>query len=114
MLFVVAIAIIGRAGFGCFGMVLPNEKKRVCVTYCPVSATEMDYKISFKVITGSLCCRTFNIPCVGQGKNPPITFSHSQVDMVSIPCDATCKESIELTNNSNVPKTGPKMGPMKR
>jgi len=98
-------AVLDGGGFGCFGMVLPGESKRVCVTYCPESATEMDYKISFKVITGSLCCRTFSIPCVGQGKNPPITFSHSQVDMVSIPCDATCKESIELTNNSNVPYT---------
>jgi hypothetical protein len=98
-------AVLDGGGFGAFGMVLPGEKKRVCVTYCPESATEMDYTMTFKVITGSLCCRTFSIPCTGQGKQPPIVISHTQIDMSSIPCDATCKDSIELTNKSNIPYT---------
>jgi len=96
-------AVLDGGGFGAFGMVLPHEKKRVCVTYCPESATEMDYKITFKVITGSLCGRTFSIPCTGQGRQPPIALSHNQIKMASIPCDATCKDSIEVTNRSNIP-----------
>merc|ERR1719482_1186447 len=78
-------AVLDGGGLGSFGMVLPHEKKRLCVTYCPESATEMDYKMTFKVITGSLCGRSFTIPCTGQGKQGPIAFSHCQIDMASIP-----------------------------
>mmetsp|Transcript_40551 Transcript_40551/g.71324 ORF Transcript_40551/g.71324 Transcript_40551/m.71324 type:complete len:1627 (-) Transcript_40551:67-4947(-) len=98
-------AVLDGGGHGVIGTVLPQEKKRVSVTYCPDSATEMDYKITFKAITGSLCSRTFTIPCKGQGRKPIISFSSSQIDLASIPCDATSKESFELTNRSNAPYT---------
>merc|ERR1719453_1584891 len=98
-------AVLEGGGYGAFGMVLPNEKKRVCVTYSPESATEMDYKISFKVITGNLCGRSFSIPCTGQGRQPPIVFSSTQLELASIPANAACKGSIELTNKSQIPYT---------
>jgi len=95
-------AVFEGGGHGEVGMLLPLEKKRVCVIYAPESATEMDYRITFKTITGTLCVRDFSIPCRGQGRTPPLILSHTQIDMASIPCGATSKESIELTNPSNV------------
>ncbi|CAE8696943.1 unnamed protein product, partial [Polarella glacialis] len=66
------------------------------------AATEMDYNIVFKVITGDLCVRDFSIGCLGQGVSRIISFSETQVDMASIPCGAMSKESVVITNNSKV------------
>jgi hypothetical protein len=96
-------AVLDGGGYGPQGIVLPNEKRRVVVTYCPDSATEMDFKLCFKAICGKLCARTFNIHCKGQGRQPPVFFSSSQLQLASIPADATCKDSIEITNKSGVP-----------
>jgi|Transcript_116949 hypothetical protein len=95
-------AVLDDGGYGALGLLLPKEERRVCISYCPESATEMDYAMTFKVITGKLCTRTFSIPCKGQGRQPPITFSTTELQLASIPCDSTCKDSIEITNKSGV------------
>merc|ERR1719265_2458225 len=98
-------AVADGGGYGAFGILLPNESFRINVIYSPESATEMDYSITFKVLTGKLCVRDFAVPCRGQGKSPILSFSHTQMAMSAIPCDATCKESIEVTNISSTPYT---------
>merc|ERR1719265_1593434 len=98
-------AVADGGGYGAFGILLPQESYRINVIYSPESATEMDYSITFKVLTGKLCVRDFAVPCRGQGKSPILSFSHTQMAMSAIPCDATCKESIEVTNISSTPYT---------
>lgn len=98
-------AVADGGGYGAFGILLPNESFRINVIYSPESATEMDYSIVFKVLTAKLCVRDFNVPCKGQGKSPILSFSHTQMSMAAIPCDATAKESIEIVNISNQPYT---------
>ena len=87
------------------GNLLPKERRHLCVAYTPDAATEMDYKIQFKVITGSLCVRDFVIPCLGQGVSPILNLSHRQVEMASIPVDTVSRDSIVITNTSKVPQT---------
>mmetsp|Transcript_22689 Transcript_22689/g.41078 ORF Transcript_22689/g.41078 Transcript_22689/m.41078 type:complete len:1656 (+) Transcript_22689:42-5009(+) len=99
------IAVVDGGGDGTFGTLLPGERRQLSVTYSPEAATEMDYKIQFKVITGSLCVRDFLVECKGQGVSPTLSFSETQVDMASIPCDASSKESVVMTNNSKVAQT---------
>eukprot|EP00746_Dinoflagellata_sp_MGD_P166659 gnl/MRDRNA2_/MRDRNA2_96709_c0_seq1.p1 gnl/MRDRNA2_/MRDRNA2_96709_c0~~gnl/MRDRNA2_/MRDRNA2_96709_c0_seq1.p1 ORF type:complete len:1652 (-),score=423.00 gnl/MRDRNA2_/MRDRNA2_96709_c0_seq1:82-5037(-) len=98
-------AVADGGGYGAFGILLPNESFRINVIYSPESATEMDYSITFKVLTAKLCVRDFLVPCKGQGKSPILSFSHTQMSMAAIPCDATAKESIEVVNISSTPYT---------
>lgn len=88
-----------------FGTLLPKERREVYVTYTPDSVMQMDHAISMKVITGGLCVREFSIPCVGQGCSPILKFSSPQIDLASIPCDTSCKESVVITNASKVAYT---------
>eukprot|EP00931_Biecheleriopsis_adriatica_P086941 TRINITY_DN61489_c0_g1_i1.p1 TRINITY_DN61489_c0_g1~~TRINITY_DN61489_c0_g1_i1.p1 ORF type:complete len:1665 (-),score=434.14 TRINITY_DN61489_c0_g1_i1:72-4871(-) len=99
------IAVIEGGGDGTFGILLPGERRQLSVVYSPEAATEMDYKIMFKVITGSLCVRDFNLQCKGQGVGQILSFSETQLDLASIPCDAASKESIVMTNTSKVAQT---------
>lgn len=87
-----------------FSTLLPNEKREICVTYTPDAATELKYGISTKTICGSLCVRDYTLKCKGQGVNPILQLSHSQVDMTAIPVDASTKESVVLTNVSKTPQ----------
>jgi len=96
-------AVLDGGGDGTLGTLLPQERRQLCVTYAPEAAMEMDYKISFKVISGSLCVGDFAIECKGQGVAPTMALSHTRVDMASIPCDAISKESVVITNVSKVP-----------
>lgn len=96
-------AVLDGGGDGALGTLLPKERRQLCITYAPEAATEMDYKISFKAITGSLCVCDFSIVCKGQGVAPILSLSHTQINMASIPCDAISKESVVITNVSKVP-----------
>ncbi|CAE8635922.1 unnamed protein product, partial [Polarella glacialis] len=97
-----SVAVLDGGGDGTLGSLLPGERRQLSVTYSPEAATEMDYNIVFKVITGDLCVRDFSIGCLGQGVSRIISFSETQVDMASIPCGAMSKESVVITNNSKV------------
>lgn len=99
------IAVVDGGGDGTFGVLLPGERRQLCVTYSPEAATEMNYKIQFKVITGSLCVRDFVVECKGQGIAETLSFSETQIDMASIPCDAMSKDSVVMTNKSKIPQT---------
>lgn len=101
----VGTAVLDGGGSGVVGTLMPFEKKRVCVTYTPESATEMDYSMVLKVITGSLCVRNFTIPCRGQGRTPVLSLTQTQINIASIPCHATAKESIEVFNKGSLPYT---------
>lgn len=96
------IAVLDGGGDGSLGVILPGEQRQLIVTYSPEAATELDYKIAFKSITGELCVNDFEVACKGQGAAAALRFSNAQVSMASIPCDATSKESVVVTNTSKV------------
>lgn len=87
------------------GNLLPGEKKVVCVTYSPDSATEMNYTMELKAITGELCVRNFKLECKGQGVTPILSLSESHIEMASIPCGSSTTQSIVVTNVAKMPIT---------
>lgn len=91
-------------GEGIFGSLLPGERRQVSVIFSPESATEMNHKIVFKVLTGDLCAREFTVPCTGQGVSQVIEFSETQLNLASIPKDSSSRESVIVTNVSKVPQ----------
>lgn len=93
-------AVLDGGADGTIGLLLPNERRVLCVTYSPDTATEINYSMELKAITGELCVRDFKVECTGQGIAPMLSLSHTQVDMASIPCNATSTESVVITNVS--------------
>eukprot|EP00927_Polykrikos_kofoidii_P077823 TRINITY_DN74730_c0_g1_i1.p1 TRINITY_DN74730_c0_g1~~TRINITY_DN74730_c0_g1_i1.p1 ORF type:complete len:1662 (-),score=352.24 TRINITY_DN74730_c0_g1_i1:23-5008(-) len=98
-------AVLCCGGEGTYGMLLPQERRELFVTYTPEAQLELKHSLNFKAITGSVAVRDFAIQCTGQGVTPVLSLSHTQIDMTSIPVDAATKESIVITNVSNVPYT---------
>jgi len=94
------VAVMEGGGNGSIGVLLPMEERSLCVTYAPDAATELNCKLALKAICGSLCAREFAIECKGQGTAPVLSLSHTQLDLASIPCDASSKESVVITNVS--------------
>lgn len=85
---------------GAMGMLLPGERRDLCVAYTPDTATELNLQMELKAIAGNLCAREFGIECRGQGVPPLITTSHNKIQLASIPSGAVSKESVVIQNSS--------------